>query len=714
MPTPSHSAASPTPRTRAAWASIHALRSGAIAALVALAGTSAATAQTVDPTQAGPPLKGWGTSLAWWANITGRWNDDAAFESLMDDVFNVEDGLGLTIVRLNIGAGQRPDLSNNGYMGAGRLMPSYQDGPDEPFVPQRDRAQTRVLLESIERGVQYVEANGNSPPWWMTITQDASGNPNGSNLSPANHGAYAEYLATVAQWYQDEHGITFNSLTPLNEPSASWWDGDGNQEGCTIPPSQQPSLLATLRDTLDGFGLEEIPVSGPEEWSSALTLSSLQSYPSDVADDLSHIATHTYNTNNRAGLNAYAEATGKALWMSEYGTGAATEYDSAMQLARRIIGDFREMPSLEAWIIWQVMSTNHFSHTWACMLSNFSSVTPSYTFRPQYFTFANFSRYIRPGSRFIESGDSNSLAAFQPGMERLVIVAINDSTTSRVIEYDLSAFDDLPGAARRIRTSRTENLAELNDQPLFNVDTLRVRLDAESVTTFIVDGVSTPELPRTDWNGDSRLTQADALDFLDAQERNADETDITLDNSRDFFDTLDFLASQDETGLDANILNLTFEGLADGDLGETSFGNGSSGGSYLAEDRLYIQAFASEGEEGGAAVPLNGVFLEAGVEHTIRVRAGDFNQGWTTGGTYLVGLHATEPGLTTSPDIASAVFSAPENNGPLPVAFITRELTFTPSASISAPYLLLRTNDVANGNQRVAFEAVEITRHAIP
>ncbi|MEN0020422.1 MAG: glycoside hydrolase, partial [Planctomycetota bacterium] len=367
---------------------------------VALAATSA-SAQSIDPTEAGPVFKGWGTSLAWWANVTGQWDDDAQFEALMDDVFDVDEGLGLTIVRLNIGAGQRPDLSFGNYMLPGRLMPAYKNGPDLPYNFEADAAQTRVLLESIERGVQYVEANGNSPPWWMTITQDSSGNPSGTNLAPSNFDDYAAYLADVTQWYRDELGVVFNSVTPLNEPSANWWDGNGNQEGCNIPQSQHPAILAELRAALDARGLQDVPVSGPEEWSTAWTLTGLQNYPQQTLDILSHVATHSYNVDNRAGLAAYASALGKPLWMTEYGTGASTEYGSAMELARRIIGDFREMPNLEAWIIWQVMSTNHFSHTWACMLSNFATKQPGYTFRPQYNSFAQFSRYIRPGSRFL-------------------------------------------------------------------------------------------------------------------------------------------------------------------------------------------------------------------------------------------------------------------------------------------------------------------------
>ncbi|MEO1584255.1 MAG: glycoside hydrolase [Planctomycetota bacterium] len=684
---------------------------GTALALVAACGAASAQSQ-IDPSQAGPAFKGWGTSLAWWANITGRWNDEAQFESLMDDVFSVDEGLGLTIVRLNIGAGQRPDL-RTGYMLPGRLMPAYKDGPDAPYVYLADRAQTRVLLEGIERGVQFVEANGNSPPWWMTITQDSSGNSNGPNLAPSMYDDYAEYLATVAKWYQDEHGVSFSSITPLNEPAATWWDGNGNQEGCNIPQSEHPALLAELRSALDAQGLTGTPISGPEEWSTQWTLTGLNSYPSETLDSMSHIATHSYNVDNRAGLNAYAETYGKSLWMSEYGTGAATEYDSAMQLARRIIGDFREMPALEAWVIWQVMSTSHFQHTWSCMLADFATVTPSYTFRPQYFSFANFSRFIRPGSRFMPTGDDDAIAAFQPALGRLVIVAVNSGTSPRLSDFNLGSFDGVPGAAEVHRTSRTEDLVQRPNQ-VISGDRIQTILPPESVTTFVIEGVSTPELPATDWNADGWLSQADVAAFIRDQEANADQTDLDRDGAITFLDTIEFLRKHAEAGPDFDVTAISFDSLQDGGLSEVNFGNSPDGGSYLADNRAFVQAFAANGEEGGMAIPLTGSTIEAGETYVVRVRAADFNQPWTTGGPYLIGLDASVPSSSSTPGIAARQFSPPRSNGPQPMRFVTNEFTFTASSTVSDPYLVVRTAGVSQGNQRVGFESVTITRVSTP
>ncbi len=454
----------------------------------------------LDPSHRSTEFQGWGTSLAWWANVSGAWEDEQAFDAMMDAVFDPEKGLGLTIVRLNIGAGQNPDKPD-GYMHPGRLMPAYRPGPDMPYDFEADRAQQRALLAGIARGVEHVEANANSPPWWMTMTGDSSGNGKGSNLAPEHYAAFCEYLAEIASWYKTSLGIEFSSITPLNEPSATWWDGDGNQEGCTFARHAHPPLLLELRKQLDKRGLTSLPVSGPEEWSADLSVAAIASYPREVQAMLSHLTTHTYGTRGRAELNQLSEELDKPLWVSEYGTGAETEFASAIGLARQIIDDFREMPRLEAWIIWQVLSTNHFRHTWACMLSDFKAKDPTFELRPQYHAYRQFTRFVRPGCVMIASGDRDALAAFHPDTQQAVIVMLNDSLQEQARVFDLSAFENLPQTARRWSTTRIHTVDE---QPALSIvgGELAVRLEPESIVTLVIEGVSASSGPQHDTAGD--------------------------------------------------------------------------------------------------------------------------------------------------------------------------------------------------------------------
>ncbi|MBA2392349.1 MAG: hypothetical protein H0V70_06345 [Ktedonobacteraceae bacterium] len=59
---------------------------------------SAATAITVEPSLQYQTFQGWGTSLAWWANIIGGWSDSQR-TSLANALYDTTDGIGLNMAR---------------------------------------------------------------------------------------------------------------------------------------------------------------------------------------------------------------------------------------------------------------------------------------------------------------------------------------------------------------------------------------------------------------------------------------------------------------------------------------------------------------------------------------------------------------------------------------------------------------------------------------
>lgn len=69
-------------------------------------------------TASGRKFAGWGTSLAWWANVIGRWRDEDKKQAICDLIFSLPKGLGLTIVRYNFGAGEPGKEPANFRVGA--------------------------------------------------------------------------------------------------------------------------------------------------------------------------------------------------------------------------------------------------------------------------------------------------------------------------------------------------------------------------------------------------------------------------------------------------------------------------------------------------------------------------------------------------------------------------------------------------------------------
>lgn len=77
---------------------------------------------TVDAGIQYQDLEGWGTSICWWGNIVGKYPQQSR-DSIIDLLFDTTNGLGLSIVRYNIGGGDNPSHS---HMGIGKLMEGFK------------------------------------------------------------------------------------------------------------------------------------------------------------------------------------------------------------------------------------------------------------------------------------------------------------------------------------------------------------------------------------------------------------------------------------------------------------------------------------------------------------------------------------------------------------------------------------------------------------
>ncbi len=227
----------------------------------------------VDPTKRYQTMDGWGTSLGWWANEMGGWTGGAAgahYQEVMHRLFTLgADGLGLNIVRFNIGGGEHSDPKHpdphyppqlhdprNAHVHPGGAMPGWsrearpgervdQHGKDYlgedrygrhyVFDPSQDANQTHALLDARRLIAAQPErhflaqAFSNSPPDWQTSSGTVTGSRVGpkqdavDNLDPHRDLSDARYMMRVAAYFHSQYGLDFNSIEGLNEPDAGWW-----------------------------------------------------------------------------------------------------------------------------------------------------------------------------------------------------------------------------------------------------------------------------------------------------------------------------------------------------------------------------------------------------------------------------------------------------------------------------------------------------------
>ena len=508
---------------------------------------------TVSPlnqqTNNGGVFEGWGTSLCWWANRVG-YSDTLAQKAA--DAFYGDDGLRMNIMRYNIGGGDDP--SHKHITRTDSAVPGwlYPDG-DGGYVYDydADHNQLNVMQRCVTAAGEnaIVEVFSNSPPYFMTNSGCSSGNFDAgqNNLKNDSYTAFAEYLAHVTNYIQNEMGITVASVAPMNEPNTNYWRAfSDKQEGCHFDAgSSQSKIITETAKALEAYDLGNVIISASDETDTGLQLNEYNQYSKAAKAVIGRINTHTYGTGNIAALGQLARDEGFVMWMSEVdgngvaGNGAG-QMGSALWFGEKIISDINAlMPS--GWVMWQVID-NHISKDGYNGNRDFGMVDVNNGFwgiavadhdkeeivlTQKYYGMGQFTRYIRPGYTLISCG-SDALAAYDKATGTLVIVTINPNPKAQTVNFDLSQFEAVGTAAHVVRTSgRTNNLekwAELDDIATYEGG-LVAELKSNSITTFIIEGskmgdISLEEIPlegakvdgSTPWNNGTVDVAANVID----------------------------------------------------------------------------------------------------------------------------------------------------------------------------------------------------------
>ncbi|KOU17378.1 hypothetical protein ADK52_31775 [Streptomyces sp. WM6372] len=472
----------------------------------------AAVPVRLDPAYQQAPFEGWGTALAWFANVTGGW-PDAQRNRLADALYGTE-GLGLTIARYNIGGGDGPQTAP--YMRAGAAVPGHwsrpgpqaPDGwdPDNPdhWDPHADGNQRWWLEAAKARGADTFEAFSNSPPYFMTDSGLVSGavDPMHDNLRPDQYERFAAYLAGALRRVQSSTGVTFASVSPVNEPGTAYWRAGGLQEGSHWAPESQARMIMTLRAELDREGLRTT-IAAMDETNPDMFRANWDGYGSTVRSAVGRLNAHTYGTNGRSGARDIAKGAHKPLWMSEVDLGGTvpqsfTDMSPALDLAERITDDLTQLEP-RAWVLWQAvedyenMTPAHEDSNWGLIQTDFTPVDADdepLRKNKKYWAMAQYTRFIRPGSRVIGTDDDHTLAAVRPGGQGAVVVHTNPTGSARTITLDLTGFRNVsPAPVERYTTDATRNVHREADVSTTG-KRLTVTLAPRSVTTLVVPGAS--------------------------------------------------------------------------------------------------------------------------------------------------------------------------------------------------------------------------------
>ena len=352
--------------------------------MVPLASTVAFAANrsvTINLTNRYQTMEGWGTSIAWWGNMIGDWTQPGAsgkeLRDELSDLLFSDEGLGLNIIRYNIGGGDDPSHDHLSRLEA--HMPGFAASEADIMAGIYDWDKDANQVYSMKKAISTRETNraargisndiiteffSNSPPWFLTrslctVGYGTSTSNTGNNIADNKMPTFAKYLADVTNHFAGE-GIKIDYLVPLNEGDSKHWNQNADQiskqEGCMISAGTSQNAL------YDAMRAQTLPadtsLAGLDETSTAKSISSWNSLSNANKEAIAKFGTHTYEANERSSLRTTIANAGKKLWMNEVcvstGNWAPTSMSTPMQLNTSLLADLKDM-RVSAWIFWQAI-----------------------------------------------------------------------------------------------------------------------------------------------------------------------------------------------------------------------------------------------------------------------------------------------------------------------------------------------------------------------
>ncbi len=401
----------------------------------------------VDATRKYQVIDGFGASSAW---IGGKITDSLAVAFWKDDTINGHIGLSLLRTRID----------PNGYTSS-------------EAAPMKKAIQINPEIK--------IWSSAWSPPARFKTNNNVVG---GSLKSDAeSQQGYADFLVKYVQDVKKNVGIDLYAVSCQNEP-----DFNPSYEGCQWSGEQ---FRVFVRDYW-GPACKKAGITTKrmisESYRNNLSISDPALKDSAAAAYVDIIGAHLYG----GGPNPYplAESLNKQYWETENsGMGGPDESINNGVYYANVVHNCLVKCKMNAYHYWWLVNNNNDDEG----LCN-SSGRPT----PRMYTIGNFSKFIRPGFVRVEATPSpasgiTASAYLGASQGRLVIVAINNNTSSAKLDFTIAGFQGVTKAVPWI----TDNSRRLEKQTPVSIteNAFSYDLPSKSVTTFVLsNGIVTTEM----------------------------------------------------------------------------------------------------------------------------------------------------------------------------------------------------------------------------
>ena len=419
-------------------------------------------------------IKGFGASSTFFG--------DTISASVADQLFDAKKGIGLSLLRIQIG-----------------LPADTQGDGSEPSTGARPVASSpefNTAKQAYARGCQIWATAWTPPPIWKTTNnKNGSGSGYSSNkLKPENYQDYTNYLADFVDLMK-KGGVPISALSPANEPDyvATWdnaqWSGD---ELTTFVAQNLGPTFASRCPTV------KIVVPDTANWSNC------DGYVTPLLTDAAAkgyvgiIATHPYGISASDLTYDKPRQNGKDFWQTEWsqenmnGDTPDPSMNSAIDMVQNMHKHLT-VTQMNAWSWWAIYITydalasadpNRVRQNPALMQAT-SSGTDPYMFKRGY-ALGNWSKFVRPGFQRLGTTEPSPTVFVEAYRDasHIAIIAVNTDTSSVTQKFILNGAD-LSSLTPWV-TSADDSLAPGTPVSVSTADDgFTYELPGQSVVTFV-------------------------------------------------------------------------------------------------------------------------------------------------------------------------------------------------------------------------------------
>lgn len=418
-----------------------------------------------------------GASDAWSIQFVGNW-PEVKKKAIAKLLFSKEMshgkplGIGLSMWRMNLGAGAAAQGSESGIKDEWRRASSFLKADGSLNLPEID-GQLWFANAAKEHGVEKLLLFSNSPPVHLTKNEKGYSSDGNSNLPDENVDAFADYVSQVFKEL-GKHSLNPEYFSPVNEPQWDW--KDGGQEGNPYTNQEVAMLVRALNSSFENEKIKvKIDVAEAGKINYLFELSDKPKRGNQIQEffapsspnylgDLNHvskvISAHSYFTTSPSNTSVAMRQRlheevkrfpALSYWMTEYCILGGNEgeinggkrdlgMDAALYVARVIHQDL-SVANASAWNWWLAVSPYDYKDGLIYIDKN--KTNGDFYESKMLWALGNFSRFIRPGFQRIALKSSspneekiNASAYLSSDQEEMVIVLINPENQPKEIQLN--------------------------------------------------------------------------------------------------------------------------------------------------------------------------------------------------------------------------------------------------------------------------------------